>query len=134
MGYIYPCHCRPKHLPGRGLLVVKMADGLRKSHPLHYGWDNSSISLRGACTSEFVAAGAHVRAAPTLYMLHHSNPTICTIMLQHLCVNNIASVHTSKCMFMNILPPIYNQQFHPLGTPNARHGHIQLAMCKYKLA
>jgi len=34
---------------------------------------------------------------------------------------------------MNIFPPICNQQFHPLGAPNARHGHIQLAMCKYRL-
>jgi len=54
-------------------------------------------------------------------------------MLQHLCVNNIASVHTGRCIFMSILPPIYNQQFHPLRAPNARHGHIQLAMCKYRL-
>ncbi len=56
-----------------------------------------------------------------------------TIMLQHLCVNNIASVHTNRCIFMSILPPICNQQFHPLRAPNARHGHIQLAMCKYRL-
>ncbi|CAK9213816.1 unnamed protein product [Sphagnum troendelagicum] len=34
---------------------------------------------------------------------------------------------------MSILPPICNQQFHALGAPNARHGHIQLAMCKYRL-
>ncbi len=65
--------------------------------------------------------------------LCHSSPTVCTIMLQHLCVNNIASVHTSRCIFMSFLPPIYNQQFHPLGAPNAQHGHIQLAMCKYRL-
>jgi hypothetical protein len=44
------------------------------------------------------------------------------IMLQHLCVNNIANVHIGRCIFMSILPPIYNQQFHPLGAPNARHG------------
>ncbi len=54
-------------------------------------------------------------------------------MLQHLCVNNIASVHTGMCIFMSILPPIYIQQFHPLGAPNVRHGHIQLTMCKYRL-
>ncbi len=54
-------------------------------------------------------------------------------MLQHLCVNNIASVYTDRCNFMSILPPICNQQFHPLGAPNAQHGHIQLAMCKYRL-
>ncbi len=65
--------------------------------------------------------------------LCHSSPTVCTIMLQHLYVNNIASVHTSRCIFMSILPPICNQQFHPLEAPNARHGHIQLAMCKYRL-
>ncbi len=46
---------------------------------------------------------------------------------------NTANVHTSRCIFMNILPPICNQQFHPLGAPNVRHGHIQLAMCKYRL-
>ncbi len=28
--------------------------------------------------------------------LRHSSLTVCTIMLQHLCVNNIASVHTSE--------------------------------------
>ncbi len=65
--------------------------------------------------------------------LCHSSPTVYTIMLQHLFVNNIASVHTSRCIFMSILPPICNQQFHPLRAPNARHGHIQLAMCKYRL-
>jgi len=39
------------------------------------------------------------------------------IMLQHLYVNNIANVHTGRCIFMSILPPICNQQFHPLGHP-----------------
>ncbi len=65
--------------------------------------------------------------------LCHSSPIVCTIMLQHLYVNNIASVHTNMCIFMSILPPICNQQFHPLGAPNVQHGHIQLAMCKYRL-
>ncbi len=39
------------YLPGRGRSVVRMADGLGISAPLHYGAGDPSIFLRGACTS-----------------------------------------------------------------------------------
>ncbi len=58
---------RNPYLPGRGLSVVMVVDGLGDPIPLHYGTGDSRIFLRGACTSQFVAAGARVRAAPTEY-------------------------------------------------------------------
>ncbi len=42
---------RVTYLPGRGRSVVRMADGLGDPAPLHYGVDDPSIFLRGACTS-----------------------------------------------------------------------------------
>ncbi len=42
---------REPYLPGRGRSVVRMADGLGDPAPLHCGAGDTSIFLRGACTS-----------------------------------------------------------------------------------
>jgi hypothetical protein len=52
-----------KHLPGRGISMISKVDGLGRLSPLHLGHGSLSIFLREAYTSQFVAAGARVRAA-----------------------------------------------------------------------
>jgi hypothetical protein len=44
--------------------MIQKADGLEELASLHFGPGDSSIFLREAYTSQFVAAGARVRAAP----------------------------------------------------------------------